>query len=371
MDLKKHWGWWAAGIAVLTLLWALSPILGPFVIGAGLAYLGDPVVDRLQRHRLSRTAAVCVVFGVFSLAGLAALLLIGPMLYKQILALVHAIPDWLNWLQTTGVERLGITLPSDIQLDAEGLRQIVTEHWSKGAGVAAAVWAKISQSGGALIAAVANLLLVPIVTFYLLRDWDNLVAWVRDMIPRRALPKVTQLAKETDDVLGAFLRGQLSVMVGLAIIYSTGLAIAGVDLALAIGVLSGLISFVPYLGFIVGIVAASLAVVVQTHELLPLVWVLAVYGVGQVLESAVLTPTLVGDKIGLHPVAVMFAVMAGGQLFGFIGVLLALPVTAVIAVMLRHVKDWWLASPAYLEGAPVPEPIALPAPAETPAPPAP
>ena len=355
--LREHWGWFVAAAALLALLWLLGPILMPFAVGASLAYLGDPLVDRLQRWKLSRTAAVSIVFATFSLTGLLALLLFAPVLYKQSLALLHSIPDWLNWLQATGLPRVGIVLPADVQLDPEGLKQIVTEHWSKAGGVAATVWAKVSQSGGALLAAVANLLLIPIVTFYLLRDWDDLVAWIHDMIPRSALPKVTELARETDEVLGAFMRGQLLVMAALAAMYSIGLAFIGLDLALVIGVIAGLISFVPYLGFIVGIVAASLAMVVQTQEFLPLVWIALVFGIGQVIESAVLTPNLVGDKIGLHPVAVIFAVMAGGQLFGFIGVLLALPAAAVLAVMMRHTKDLWLQSPAYLAGA-APTPLA-------------
>lgn len=353
LNPRQHWGWWAAIIGILVMLWLLGPILMPFVVGAGLAYMGDPLVDRLQRWKLSRTLAVTLVFLVLSLLGLLALVLIAPVLYKQSLALVHAIPEWLLWVQNVGLPRLGIELPPDVQLDAQGLRQMISEHWAKAGGIAAGIWAGVSKSGGALLITAANLLLIPVVAFYLLRDWDNLVAWIADMIPRRALGKVTQLARETDEVLGAFLRGQLTVMAALAFIYSAGLALAGLHLALVIGVVAGLVSFVPYLGFIVGIVAASLAMVVQTHEFLPLIWVVLVFTIGQIIESSFLTPILVGDKIGLHPVAVIFAVMAGGQLFGFIGVLLALPVAAVLAVLMRHVKALWLESPAYRESMPV------------------
>jgi predicted PurR-regulated permease PerM len=348
LSVREHWPWYAAAAFGLFMLWLLVPILTPFVVGAALAYVGDPVVDRLQTWRLSRTAGVCVVFVVLALAGLLLLLLIVPLLLHQLAALVANIPDWLRWLQDTALPRLGITLPEGTQLDAEGLRNLAASHWSSAGGFAQAVWTKASESGAALITAVATLLLVPVVTFYLLRDWDVLVAWVRDMIPPRHLPLVTSLARETDEVLGSFIRGQLSVMAALALLYGIGLTLAGVKLGLVIGVGAGLISFVPYLGFVVGLVTASIAVLVQTHEWLPLVWVLVVFGIGQVLESSVLTPTLVGDKIGLHPVAVIFAVMAGGQLFGFIGVLLALPVAAVVAVVLRHTKTRWLMSPLYL-----------------------
>ena len=214
------------------------------------------------------------------------------------------------------------------------------------------VWTHVSASGGALLTAVANLLLVPVVTFYLLRDWDELVAWIRGVVPPRALPKIGSMARETDEVLGAFIRGQLTVMAALTVYYWIALWLAGLDLALLVGLIVGLISFVPYLGAIVGVLTAVIAMLVQTQELLPFVWLAVVFGIGQVLESNVLTPWLVGDKIGLHPVAVIFAVMAGGQLFGFVGVMLALPVAAVIAVLLRETKKQWLASRMYAHGAP-------------------
>ncbi|MGH8541610.1 MAG: AI-2E family transporter [Stenotrophobium sp.] len=348
MNFRQNWPWFAAAGAVLVLLWVLSPILTPFVIGAGLAYLGDPIVDRLQRLRLSRTLGVCVVFVVLLCGLLLFLLLIVPMLQEQFMSLLRSLPDWLRWFQQTALPRLGITLPEGMHLDADGLRQLIAEHWSKAGGVAAAVWDRVSHSGPALLETLANLLLIPIVSFYLLRDWDNLVAWIHDMIPPRHQPQLSALAGEADQVLGAFIRGQLLVMAALALIYSVGLTIIGLKLALVIGLWAGLVSFVPYLGFITGFIAASIAIVVQTGEFLPLLWVAIVFGIGQIAEGGFLTPNLVGDRIGLHPVAVIFAVMAGGQLFGFIGVLLALPAAAVIAVMLRHARAHWLASHSYL-----------------------
>jgi predicted PurR-regulated permease PerM len=345
--VHPRWIWLGAIAATLVLVWLLAPILTPFVIGAGLAYLGDPLVDRLERWRLSRTAGVTVVFiAIFAgMIGIAIVLI--PLLQDQILTFLHSLPEWLRWVQDVGLPRLGLSLPEGMQLDAEGIRQALTQHWAGVRGIALAIWSRISASGAALLTAVVNLMLVPIVAFYLLRDWDRLIVRIEQLIPRRMLPTVTTLARESDEVLAAFIRGQLSVMAALAVIYTIGLAIVGVKLALLIGLLAGLVSFVPYLGFIIGILAAGIAVVVQTHEFLPLVWVLLVFGIGQVLESMWLTPWLVGNSIGLHPVAVIFAVMAGGQLFGFAGVLLALPVAAVLAVLLRHATDQWLASQLY------------------------
>ena len=354
LRLRDTWPWLAALAIFVLFCWSLSPILTPFVLGAGLAYLGDPIVDRLQNWGLSRTLGVSVVFVVLTAAGLLALVLLVPMLQSQILTLVRNIPEWLLWVQNTGLPRLGISLPEGVQLDVAGLKAVITEHWSEAGGVVKEVWRHVSASGGALLIAITNLLLVPVVTFYLLRDWDLLVAWIRNVIPPRSLPSVSAMARETDEVLAAFIRGQLTVMAALTVYYWIALWIAGLNLALLVGLIVGLISFVPYLGAIVGVLAAVFAMLTQTQELLPFVWLAVVFGIGQVLESNVLTPWLVGDKIGLHPVAVIFSVMAGGQLFGFVGVMLALPVAAVIAVMLRQAKKQWLASRLYGHASPVP-----------------
>ncbi len=351
---REHWYWYAAGIGLLAFFWLLSPMLAPFVIGAGLAYLGDPIVDRLQRWHLSRTLGVVVVFVALTLAGLVALVLVAPMLYQQSIALLKNIPDWLAWVQNVALPYLGVSLPPGVRLDAAGLKAIVAEHWTGAGDLARVAWLQISQSGALFAAVLAHLLLIPIVTFYLLRDWDDLIGWIAKMIPPRHQPRVRMLARETDEVMGSFVRGQLTVMIALAVLYSVGLALAGLKLALVIGFWAGMLSFVPYLGFAVGFVAAMLAMLVQEQALLPLLWIALVFGIGQIVESWWLTPTLVGDRIGLHPVAVIFALMAGGQLFGFVGVLIALPGAAALAVLLRHAKQEWLDSPLYRAAGPAP-----------------
>lgn len=364
--LPPRWLWLGSVAAALVLVYLLSPILTPFVIGAGLAYLGDPLVDRLEKMHLSRTGGVCFVFIVIFGFAIAVALVLLPMLQDQILVFLHSLPDWLRWVQDVGLPKLGFSLPEGMRLDADGIKRAVTEHWAGVGGVAAAAWQRISASGGALLTAAIDALLVPIVTFYLLRDWDLLVARIDSLIPRRALPTVRLLARESDDVLAAFIRGQLLVMAALAAFYTIGLSLAGLHLALLIGLLAGLVSFVPYLGFITGIVTASIAMVVQAHEFFPLVWVALVFGIGQALEGMVLTPLLVGHHIGLHPVAVIFAVLAGGELFGFAGVLMALPAAAVIAVLVRHATARWLRSEAYLKEPPAPPPAELPPPPDLP-----
>jgi predicted PurR-regulated permease PerM len=343
---------WPAKVALasvaglLVLLYLLGPILMPFALSAGLAYLGDPLVDRLQRWRLSRTGAVIIVFLALTAVTLPLALLLVPMVVEQARVFMSSLPEYLLWLQQTGLPAIGVQLPPDLRLDAEGLRKVVSENLPQAGGIAREVLGALSRSGGALLTFVAGLLLVPVVTFYLLRDWDHLIRWIDGLLPAASRDTIRKLARESDSMLAGFLRGQMLVMLALAVIYSVGLSLVGLKLALLIGIGAGLVSFVPYLGFIAGILAAGIAVLVQTHELLPLVWVLLVFMTGQLVESTLLTPLLVGDRIGLHPVAVIFAVMAGGQLFGFIGILLALPAAAVIAVLLRHALAQWRASQA-------------------------
>lgn len=338
----------SAGLIVsLWLLHLLSPILLPFVLGAALAYLGDPIVDRLEAWKLSRTAGVCLVFALFGGLGLGLTLILLPMLIEQGVQLVQKIPSFLLWLQDQALPALGVGLPEGAHLDVESLRKVITEHWQKAGNLLTEWVGPLTRSGGAMLGLLINLFMVPVVTFYLLRDWDLLVAEINRMLPRKIEPKVKQLAAEVDDVLGAFITGQLMVMLSLGSLYALGLWLVGLDLALLIGYGAGVVSFIPYLGPIVGIVTAGVAMLIQTQELLPLVGVAVVFGIGQFLESVWLTPWLVGDKVGLHPVTVIFAVLAGGQLFGFVGVMLALPVASALAVLVRHLREHWLSSSWY------------------------
>ncbi len=336
-------------LALYGLLSLLSPILMPFVLGAALAYLGDPIVDRLEACKLSRTAGVCLVFALFGGVGLLMTLIFLPMLYEQLSNLIQRIPAFFLWLQQEFLPRIGFELPDQARLDIESLRELLGQHWKQAGDLFTQIIGPLTRSGGAVLTLVVNLFLVPVVTFYLLRDWDVLVAEIRHLLPRRAEPKISELASEVDEVLGAFITGQMLVMLALGSLYALGLSLIGLDMGLLIGLGAGIVSFIPYLGPIVGIVTAGIAMLIQTQELLPLLGVLVVFGIGQVLESVWLTPWLVGDKVGLHPVAVIFAVMAGGQLFGFIGVMLGLPVAAALAVLLRHLRQHYLASTWYAQ----------------------
>ncbi|MFM8333909.1 MAG: AI-2E family transporter [Candidatus Methylumidiphilus sp.] len=348
MNDSQKWLLFASLAGLGWLVYLLSPVLTPFVAGALLAYLTDPFADRLEALGMKRTPAVIVVFAGVLLATALALLVVLPLLEHQIDRLVDNLPAFANWLKTKALPLLRDRYGLRIQLNSvDQISALLGKYWQQAGGMAATVLDSLSRSGLVVLSWLMNLLLIPVVTFYLLRDWDVMVAQIHKLLPRRLAPTVLRLAQESDEVLSAFLRGQFTVMLALGAIYSVGLWLVGLDLALLIGMFAGLVSFIPYMGATVGVVSAGVAAIAQFGEVWSLVPVLIVFGIGQVLEGTVLTPKLVGDRIGLHPVAVIFAVLAGGQLFGFLGVLLALPTASVVMVLLRHAHDIYLNSHLY------------------------
>lgn len=345
---SQRWFLLTVMVIVGVLLYLLGPILSPFLVGALLAYLTDPMADRLEDMGLSRTNAVVVVFVLMTALVTVLVLLLIPKLSHQLQVMIGQIPKVIALFETQLVPMLQSYAGINVDFgDLSLLKKVFTEHWKTTGDIVAQVATGIKNSGLAVAGWLANLLLIPVVTFYLLRDWDVMMGKINRLLPRNIEPKVALWARESDEVLGAFIKGQLLVMVALGVVYAVGLWLVGVDLALLLGMLAGLASIVPYMGFIVGIVASAIAAYLQFHDPMILLWVGAVFAVGQALEGMVLTPLLVGDKIGLHPVAVIFAIMAGGQLFGFVGVLVALPVAAVIMVFLRHLHDGYKRSHLY------------------------
>ncbi|WP_093069803.1 AI-2E family transporter [Thiothrix caldifontis] len=343
-----RWFWLVTGSIAVALLYILAPILTPFLAAAFLAYLGDPLVDQLESWKLSRTLSVTTVFLTIFLLLLLFFLFLVPVLETQVKLFLNKFPDYLDWV----VNVLGPYLQQNFGVDTsvlevDKIKTVIASHWKETGGFIRNTIQTISKSGFVVLGWVANLALIPIITFYLLRDWDRMVAYIDDLLPRSIEPLVAKLARESDEVLGAFLRGQMSVMLALAVIYSIGLSLVGLEFALLIGLIAGVVSFVPYLGLIVGVAIAGIAILFQTQDVFNLFWVLAVFGVAQMIEGTILTPLLVGERIGLHPVTVIFSVLAGGQLFGFFGVLLALPVAAVLAVILRHIHDTYKQSEIY------------------------
>lgn len=335
------------------LVYLLAPVITPFAISAGLAYLGDPMVDRLEavsvrRWKVGRTLAVSVVFLLMLVLLTVVLVILIPKLVEQIRLLIERLPGWIEWLSGTALPwiagKAGVELKG---FDTAQFTAMMQNYWKEISTAAFSVIDIVSRGGMAFAVWLVNLVLIPVVTFYLLRDWDLLKRGVQNLLPRKVEVDVSQLAAEIDEVLSAFIRGQLMVMFALGVIYSIGLSLVGIELAVLIGMGAGLLSIVPYLGSLIGVLAAVVAAVFQFHDWVHPLMVLFVFGFGQMVESMFLTPKLVGDRIGLHPVAVIFAVLAGGQLFGFLGILLALPLAAAINVLIRHVHRKYRNSELY------------------------
>jgi len=339
---------WLSFAAVAgVLLYLLGTILTPFVAAAILAYICNPLVQRLCGWKVPRILAVVLVMGAMFLLFVLLLLIMLPLLEKEIGLIVARLPEWIETARVRFLPPLQQWLGADLQWDSNALKQALQSHWQSAGGVAVKLLPWLGSGGGVLVALLVNLLLIPVAMFYLLRDWNEMVVYVDHMIPRHWHTKVREIAAEVDAILAEFLRGQISVMLLMSVYYIVGLWLAGLEFALPIGIVAGMLVFVPYLGMILGLLLATLAAAMQFPEFGSVVLMWAVFGAGQLLEGMVVTPWLVGDRIGLHPLAVIFALMAFGQLFGFFGVLLALPLAAILLVALRHVKEGYLSSGMY------------------------
>ena len=317
-------------------LYFLSPIITPFFLGALLAYLGDPFVSFLKSKHIPRTVGVIIVFlfVIFLLAAL--ILLVLPMMQEQIVIAIQKIPALLLWIQESVLPWVNSHTQMNDYLNIASVKKELALHSQKVGSFASVLIRTATHSTLAMVDFIMNLVLVPVVAFYLMRDWPKIMQNIQAILPVASRDSIVSLAQQCNEVVGAFFKGQLLVMLGLAILYSTGLWLIGLQVAIFVGLLAGLLSIVPYLGFIIGILVASIAMFLETHTFLHVLYVWGIFAVGQMCESMVLTPLLVGDKIGLHPVAVIFAILAGGVLFGFLGVLLALPVAAMILVVLKR-----------------------------------
>ena len=344
--------WWILAALFIYLFYLLNPVLTPFLAAAVIAYMLDPLVDRLsevgyREWKVNRTLATLLVMAGVLLVLTGLLLVIIPLLQQQSMLIVQRLPTLVDhfhqqvepWLQQFGI-RLNIN-PADVQ-------KLFSEHWQTASSFLGSMLLSAGQKGLSLIGMLANILLLPVVLFYFLRDWDDMMAEIGELIPRDWIGQVKTVCKDIDSVVAEFLRGQLSVMLSLCVFYSVGLWLVGLDMALSVGMIAGLLSFVPYLGFSLAFILAIMLAFLQFASFTEVIPVLLVFGVGQFVESFFLTPILVGDRIGLHPVLVILALLAGGQLFGFTGVLLALPVSAAIAVGLRYTKRSYLHSETYL-----------------------
>jgi predicted PurR-regulated permease PerM len=348
---QKHAAAWLL-IALLTALalWLLGRVLAPFIVAAVLAYALTPLVDRLDelgRGRMPRVIAVVIVELLLILVLIGLVLMVVPVMAKEVPLIREQLPflfDNLNATLGPWLEQLGITIALDLPSLKLQLLNYLSANFEDTVG---SVFSSIKVGGGVVLIAVGYAVLVPVALFYLLLDWKSLVARVLNLVPPRARPSVDSFTSEADEVLGQYLRGQLLVMLTMAVFYSTGLGLFELDLALPIGLFTGFAMFVPYVGFGIGLVLAFLAGILQFASIKAVVMVAAVYGSGQVIEGFYLTPRLVGQRIGLHPLVVIFALLAFGQLFGFVGVLVALPASAVLFVAFRRLRAGYMGSKLY------------------------
>jgi predicted PurR-regulated permease PerM len=344
---RQALSWGAVAIAVAVLLWILRPVLAPFLLGGLIAYVLQPGVEWLVRHRTPRGLAALAMMLLFGLMAALLVLLVfaviqkaGPELVRQIPSLVVTLNTWLQ----PKLALLGLSY----SLDLGNVRDMVAvDLKASEQTIALAVWHYLRASGNVMITVVGNVVLVPLVLFYLLYDRREAFARLESFVPRRLLGKTREFMTDIDQMLSQYLRGQLLVMGVLAAYYPIALTIAGFEIALPVGLFTGLAVFIPYVGFAIGLAFALLAALLQFGSWYGIGAVVVVYSIGQILESFFLTPRLVGERIGLHPLAVIFALLAFGQLFGFFGVLLALPASAILATGLRELRRRYLASALY------------------------
>ena len=340
--------WLLAAVVFIAFVYVFSSILLPFVAGMVLAYFLDPVADRLERLGLSRTAATLVILFAFIVGFTLVLMILIPVVATQLADLIGRMPDYIARLQdfVTSIDESWLERVSG--MDMESLRSGINNLLTQGAGFLTTLFESIWNSGRALVDIAGLFVVTPVVAFYMLLDWDRMVAKVDSWVPRDHVDTVRQIANDINRSTAGFVRGQGTLCLVLGILYAIALTATGLNFGLAIGLIAGLISFIPYVGSIVGFGLSMGVALVQFWPQWP--WILVVAGIffaGQMIEGYILQPRLIGRSVGLHPVWLMFALFAFGYLFGFVGLLIAVPAAAAIAVLIRFALDRYLASPLY------------------------
>lgn len=334
-------------------VWLLRDMLLPFVVGMGIAYLADPLADRLEKLKLSRSQATMVITLGFLTIFVIVMLLVIPLIVRQTSELLHALPDYLERaseiLNLLAANIVSAVETRGVDMSGDGNKVAVKDYAKEAVTFFAKLAGDLVRGGVALLNFFSLLVITPIVTFYLLLEWDRIVATIGSWLPKSQADEIKEIARRIDRTLAGFLRGQGTVCLILIFYYAITLSLVGLKFGFVIGLLSGALSFIPFVGAIFGAIASIGLAIVQfwPDQTLSIAFVFGIYVFGQVMEGYVLTPKLVGDSIGLHPVWVMFGVLAGGVLFGFVGMLLALPVSAVVGVLARYGLERYLASRLY------------------------
>jgi predicted PurR-regulated permease PerM len=339
--------WLGIFAAIIVLLVVLRGVLLPFVIGMAVAYFLDPVADKMERRGISRTLGTTILTAAFLIIVFVAIAFLLPVLQQQLVDFLTNLPGYFetlrDWLQPAIERWMSKLEPAEVERIQNAVGAFSGKAVDYVLGLVGDIWA----GGTALVGFLGVLFITPVVTFYLLRDWDMLISRVDRWLPKRHAEAIRQQAREIDQTLAGFVRGQGLVCLSLAVFYGAGLSLAGLQFGLVVGIAAGIVSFVPYVGSIGGLIVSVGLAFLQFDETWRVIVVAAIFLVGQVLEGMVLTPKLVGDRVRLHPVWVIFAVLAGGSLFGFVGMLVSLPVAAMIGVLVRFGISRYLASPLY------------------------
>ncbi len=344
--------WLGALAAAIALIFVLRAILLPFVAGMALAYALDPVADWLQKRGVNRTVAALAVVVLIAILFVAVFILVVPILLTQLVDFLQQLPSYVERLQTL----LGPWLDSDwaryLGINAQNLRASLTGFFTNGAAIVQTVITSLLTGGRTVIDIASLFFVTPFVVFYLLRDWDRMTAWIDGLLPRDYADEIRMLARAMDEKVAAFVRGQMLSGTVLGIFYAAGLVAIGLNYGLLVGLAAGILSFIPYLGFTSGFVASIIIALVQFWpDWIWLAATVAVFMAGQVLEGYVLQPYLIGTRVGLHPVWLLFALFAFGLLFGFLGLLVAIPAAAAVGVLLHFAIQRYRASPLYRGGA--------------------
>lgn len=351
---RKFWFWLFLGGAFFGFLYLISSILLPFVLGVMIAYFLDPAADWLERKGCSRLMATSILtFGFFTILILVLIALI-PVLYDQFIGLMKALPHYFEKLRDFAGPQLEHVLQSVAGSGhAEEAKEAVTKASGTIFDVATNFISGLFFSGVAIVNLITLLFLTPVVTYYLLRDFDVMVAHIDGLLPRQGAQTIREQVREMDRTIAGYLRGQVNVCLLLALFYAVGLSLTGLNYGILVGILSGLISFVPFVGALLGFVVSTVIAIFQFDEPFRILMVVGVYGLGQFLEGNILVPKLIGDKVGLHPAWVIFGMLAGASILGFVGVLLAVPITAIIGVLVRFATLRYRESVLYQGGSPV------------------
>ncbi len=340
--------WLVTAIIMAFFLYLFRSILLPFVAGMALAYFLDPVADRLERMKFSRLMATIVILVAFLILFVIVLMLVIPILATQLVDLLGRLPDYVATIQSLVTSFDPVWLERTIGVNADAVREGLNTLITQGAGFLSTLFQSVWSSGKALLDIAALFVVTPVVAFYMLNDWDRMIARIDGWVPRDHLGTVRQIAGDIDNVIAGFVRGQGSVCLVLGIMYAIGLTFAGLNFGLLIGLFAGLISFIPYVGSTVGLVVALAVAFIQFWpDWINILAVAAVFFAGQFLEGNVLQPKLVGNRVGLHPVWLMFALFAFGSLFGFVGMLVAVPAAAAVGVLTRFALGRYMQSPYY------------------------